>query len=173
MEQVYIGLGSNQGDRLTILLKSIKGIQSFLTYFDFSSIWETKPMIVEDQPSFLNMVVTGYYSGSPKNLIHQLWQLEKAAGRNRAKEQNKGPRTLDLDILLFGQQIIHTEILTIPHPGITERAFVLVPLTEIDKSIVNPVNDTSYFNYLKSIEDQGYICYKKRDEIVQQLQQKE
>lgn len=165
MERVYIGMGSNLGDRQGTLLQALKGLGLLLEDLRWSSLWETEPMIVTDQPSFLNMAASGRYGGSPEELLHRLWELENRAGRNRRVEQKKGPRPLDLDILLFGERTLRSALLEIPHPGVPERAFVLVPLGELEPSLQDPRNGTFYSEYLGSIENQGFICYKKQNEI--------
>ena len=167
--RVYIGLGSNQGDRLSTLLQAIRELENFVKDLKFSSVWETAALIVEDQPPFLNMVVEGQYEGTAEDLIKKLWELENRAGRDRSKEIQKGPRPLDLDILLYGRECINTEILTIPHPGIRERAFVLVPLKELDKSLRDPLTGELYAPCLDAIENQSFICYKNESEFAKLL----
>ncbi len=163
--RVYIGMGSNLGDRMATLLKAVRKMDSFLKDTRYSSIWETAPQIVEDQPAFLNMVFCGTFSGSPEDLIERLWAIENEAGRNRKNETPKGPRPLDLDILLYGEEQINTEILTIPHPLMNKRAFVLAPLTEIEENITEPSSGILYRKYLDSIVNQGFICYINQPEI--------
>ena len=164
-ELVYIGLGSNIGDPFATLLECCRKLRKILENLSVSSLWETEPLIVEDQPRFLNMVVSGSFAGSPLELVEQLWKMENEAGRNRSLERPKGPRPLDLDILLFGSQVVANDTLTIPHPGMTERAFVLVPLIELNQSLTDPVSRHPYKSFLESIDDQGFICYKQRDEM--------
>jgi len=163
-------MGSNQGDSLSILLNCLIKMKEFLRDLRYSSLYETEPQIVRDQPPFLNLVVSGNFEGTPEQLIKKLWLLENDAGRDRSKERSKGPRPLDLDILLFGKQQIATDILTIPHPAMTERAFVLVPLTELDKTIKSPINRKSYADCLDSIDNQGFFCYKKQMDLSDLLQ---
>ena len=151
---VYIGMGSNLGERMATLIEAIHKMEVFLKETQYSSIWETAPQMVEDQPAFLNMVFCGAFSGTPEDLIKRLWVIEQEAGRNRKNEIPKGPRPLDLDILLYGEEQIKTEILTIPHPLMTDRAFVLAPLTEIRNNLKEtvfgyPLSELSQF-YCKS-----------------------
>ena len=162
---VYIGMGSNLGDRMAILLNAVSKLDIFLENTRYSSIWETAPQIVEDQPAFLNMVLSGTFSGSPVDLIKRLWKIEEEAGRDRSREISKGPRPLDLDILLYGEELIQTDILTIPHPLMTIRAFVLAPLTEIEENLTEPGTGLPYRNYLDSIVNQDFICYKNQIEV--------
>ena len=162
---VYIGMGSNLGDRMASLIEAIHKMEVFLQETQFSSIWETAPQIIENQPSFLNMVFCGFFSGPPEDLIKRLWVIEQEAGRNRKNEIPKGPRPLDLDILLYGEEQIKTDILTIPHPLMTERAFVLAPLTEIRETLKEPSSGILYRDYLASIVNQDFICYKNQAEL--------
>lgn len=170
MEKVYIGMGGNLGDSLSILLNCLLEMRGFLKNLKYSSLWETEPQIVKDQPPFLNLVAGGDFDGQPEELIRNLWALENSAGRDRSKERSKGPRPLDLDILLFGEHQVASDILTIPHPAMTERAFVLVPLTELDQNIKSPVNGRTYADYLDSIDNQGFFCYKKQEDLSDLLQ---
>ena len=165
MEKVYIGLGSNLGERLKNLVSAVQTLGAILGDLNFSSVWETEPMLVKDQPAFLNMVVSGLYNNTPETLLNELWDIENNAGRNRNVETPKGPRQLDLDILLFGSRVIKTEILQIPHPAMKERAFVLIPLMELDKKTQDPATNRDFSSYLGSIENQGFICYKNQQEM--------
>ena len=102
-----------------------------------SSIYETEPVEFTDQPQFLNCAVTLETSSTPEQLMQQLLAIEKAMGRQRL--QKKGPRTIDLDILLFEDEIVDTPGLTIPHPSMQYRRFVLEPLAEIAPDALHPV----------------------------------
>lgn len=128
-----------------------------------SSVWETRPMIVEDQPLFLNMVVSGSYSGTADELLVRLHAVEEQLGRDRSQEVPKGPRTMDLDILLFGDLNLQDEHLTVPHPGIRERAFVLEPLLELLPPGFPPRKE--YSKALEKNADQGVECYIERSHV--------
>jgi 2-amino-4-hydroxy-6-hydroxymethyldihydropteridine diphosphokinase len=137
-----------------------KRVSRLLTSPLYSSLWESAPLIVEDQPAFYNMVFSGVYSGDAESLLDALNGIEADLGRNRAKEISKGPRTMDLDILLFGEEDRADERLVIPHPGVCERAFVLRPLLEI-----MPDDEESYFSYkvaLDKLTDQELYCRDDR-----------
>ena len=164
-ETVYIGIGSNIGDRLQTLLDCLQKLDNMLSSMRISSIWETEPMIVKDQPEFLNMAVSGSTADTPEKLLKALWEIEDSAGRNREKEVSKGPRPLDLDILLYGNSKIHSEILVIPHPAIRERGFVLMPLKELNPELKEPESGTLYSDFLIDVENQGIICYKSSDQV--------
>ena len=102
-----------------------------------SSIYETEPVEFTDQPQFLNCAVALETSSTPEQLMLQLLTIEKAMGRQRI--QKKGPRTIDLDILLFGDEVVDTPGLTIPHPAMQHRRFVLEPLAEITPDAMHPL----------------------------------
>ncbi len=160
---VYIGAGSNRGDRFGNLAAAWFSIRSMLNRPEHSSLWETAPLIVEDQPRFLNMVFSGVYSGSPLQLLGELQRIESENGRDRSREVFKGPRTLDLDILLFGDERIRSDRLILPHPGIHSRAFVLTPLLE-----VHPEEDPCNLEFRKSLQilgDQDIVCIRKRSDL--------
>jgi len=157
---VYIGAGSNLDNRFKNLKAAWLGVQDFLEKPDFSSLWETAPLIVEDQPKFLNMVFRGVYRGSSMSLLERLQSLETSYGRDRSKEVPKGPRTLDLDILLFGRMTVHTDLLVLPHPEILNRSFVLTPLLEIYPE--DSISADQYRQSLNGLSDQDIICRRKR-----------
>jgi 2-amino-4-hydroxy-6-hydroxymethyldihydropteridine diphosphokinase len=126
---VFLGLGSNQGDRTFYLNAAIEGLRGPLTTITVSSFWETEAMYVVNQPSFLNAVLRGETTLSPRALLSICQQLEDQAGRRRTTPN--GPRTLDIDILYYGQLILSDLDLMIPHPLLHERPFVTGPLKEI------------------------------------------
>jgi 2-amino-4-hydroxy-6-hydroxymethyldihydropteridine diphosphokinase len=127
----YIALGSNLGDREQYLLRAIRLLHQTanVKVIRFSSIYETQPVGVVDQPLFLNMVVEVSTTLNPNELLEVMMAIEQANGRLRLEKW--GPRTLDLDLLLYDQLELNTAKLTIPHPRMWEREFVMVPLQEI------------------------------------------
>ena len=133
----YLSLGSNIGDREAHLREAIQRLESTGKLRFVSSIYETEPVEFTDQPQFLNCAVTLETSSTPEQLMQQLLTIEKAMGRQRI--QKKGPRTIDLDILLFGDEVVDTPGLTIPHPAMQHRRFVLEPLAEIAPDAMHPV----------------------------------
>ncbi len=134
---VYIGLGSNQQFPLEQIRNAIVEIEDENTsVLATSSLYLTKPWGIEAQPDFINAVILCETTLSAQTLLHRLLAIEQAHGRIR-KEKN-GPRTLDCDILLYGNEVINEHELTIPHPGITTRAFVLIPLAEIAPNLIIP-----------------------------------
>jgi 2-amino-4-hydroxy-6-hydroxymethyldihydropteridine diphosphokinase len=134
---VYLSLGSNIGDRETHLRAAIQRLQSLGRVQSISSAYETAPVEFTDQPWFLNCAVALESSSTPAHLMQQLLEIERAMGRQRL--QKKGPRTIDLDILLFEDVIVNGLELTIPHPAMQYRRFVLEPLAEIAPDAVHPV----------------------------------
>jgi 2-amino-4-hydroxy-6-hydroxymethyldihydropteridine diphosphokinase len=136
---VYLGLGANVGDRRSNLESAIAQLAALGTVTARSSFYETEPMEVPGQPWFLNCAVELETELMPKQLLARLLEIERALGRKRRRGQPKGPRTLDLDILLFGTSVVETAGLTIPHPALHERRFVLEPLAEIAPEARHPV----------------------------------
>lgn len=130
MKLVYIALGSNLGDRAENLRLAREQIEApDLRVLRASSIYETSPRDVEDQPWFLNQVIECETDLFPRQLLARLQKIERAMGRKRTIA--KGPREIDLDILLFGNAVVKAPELEVPHPRMTERRFVLEPLAEL------------------------------------------
>lgn len=159
---VYIALGSNMGDRELHLYSAVKEISSHeeVMLETFSSIYETDPVGFEDQDKFLNMVVKVKTKLGPSELLRFLQEVELMYGRERKIKW--GPRTLDLDILLYNQENIETERLIIPHPRMTQRAFVLLPLIEIDKNIQIPSIETPVNTLINELQDREGVRVWKR-----------
>lgn len=131
LDKVYLGLGSNLGDRLENLAQAVADIEAIpdTELGAQSSIYETQPRFYTSQPNFLNACVQIQTRLSPLALLKELQAIENKLGR--ARSIPNGPRTIDLDILLYGERVICEEHLRVPHPGLHERTFVLVPLAEI------------------------------------------
>lgn len=134
---VYLSLGSNVGDRAANLNSAIEQLQALGKIEKVSSFYETEPVEFENQPWFLNCAVKLDTEKMPKQLLAGILDVEQEMGRRRT--QKKGPRAIDIDILLFGNSIIDTKGLTIPHPAMHERRFVLEPLAEIVPDVRHPV----------------------------------
>ena len=134
---VYLSLGSNVGDRQSNLQAAVSRLQGLGKVVSVSSFYETEPVDLATQPWFLNCVVALETEKMPKQFMSQLLYIEQSMGRKRL--QPKGPRTIDLDILLFGHSVVDTTGLTIPHPAMHERRFVLEPLAEIAPEQRHPV----------------------------------
>jgi 2-amino-4-hydroxy-6-hydroxymethyldihydropteridine diphosphokinase len=134
---VYLSLGSNVGDREANLRTAIVRLAALGEVSAVSSFYETEPVDFTRQPWFLNCAVALTTEKMPKQLLGGLQAIEKAMGRQRT--QPTGPRVIDLDILLFGNSIVDTAGLTVPHPALHERRFVLEPLAEIAPEQRHPV----------------------------------
>jgi 2-amino-4-hydroxy-6-hydroxymethyldihydropteridine diphosphokinase len=126
---VYLGLGSNMGDRDALLRAALERLAESVRITRRSSIWDSAPLIVEEQPRFHNMVVEGWTHLDPLALLVVIKRIERDLGREPGPRY--GPRPIDIDILLFGGLILDTPDLTIPHAQLLQRAFALVPLAEI------------------------------------------
>jgi 2-amino-4-hydroxy-6-hydroxymethyldihydropteridine diphosphokinase len=140
MVHAYIGLGSNLGDREGTLRAAIGRLRHLpeTKVLRVSTLRRTDPVGSVDQPRFLNGAVELETALSARRLLGRLLELERAFGRDRAAVPAQGPRTLDLDLLLYGQDVIDEPGLEIPHPRLHERRFVLEPLTELDPALEVP-----------------------------------
>ena len=136
-KSVYLSLGSNIGDRAENLSAAIARLEELGEVAAVSSFYETEPVGPVAQAWFLNCAVKLETDKMPRQLLAAILKLEQEMGRRRTK--NKGPRTIDIDILLFGNSVVETEALTIPHPAMHERRFVLAPLAEIAGEVRHPV----------------------------------
>ncbi|MBB5356578.1 2-amino-4-hydroxy-6-hydroxymethyldihydropteridine diphosphokinase [Anoxybacillus mongoliensis] len=163
----YIALGSNVGDRFEYLRKAVMALHdhTHISVLATSSIYETDPVGYVKQACFLNMVVKVATSLSPFALLAATMDIEKQFGRKR--DVHWGPRTLDLDILLYNHENIETEQLIIPHPRMLERAFVLIPLFEIDESLIIPSVQRSLRSYVEQLSDQGVRIWKSREAVTE------
>lgn len=133
----YLSLGSNLGDRVEQLRRVIARLAEHGRVLSVSSFYETEPVEVSDQPWFVNCAVALETSESPERLMAALLEIEREMGRERIRK--KGPRTVDIDILLYGDQVVNTAELIVPHPAMTQRSFVLEPLAEIAGEVRHPV----------------------------------
>jgi 2-amino-4-hydroxy-6-hydroxymethyldihydropteridine diphosphokinase len=136
-KRVYLSLGSNVGDRANHLRKAIARLESLGRIVSVSSFYETEPVQVTNQPWFLNCVVELETAQTPEQLLQDVLAIEREMGRRRT--QSKGPRVVDVDILLFGDTVRDLPGLTIPHAAMHERRFVLEPLAEIAPDTRHPV----------------------------------
>ncbi len=158
IQNAYVGLGSNLGDRAGYLLLAVRGmLDAGLDVIRLSSIYETEPVEYEKQPSFLNLVaeVRGSTLPSPEQMLARLLRIEHALGRKR--DVPMGPRTIDLDLLIFKDQQLNTEFLTVPHPRLHLRGFVLVPLNELVPRLVHPVLGKPVGELLSQTKDRSAV----------------
>jgi len=142
MKTIYLSLGSNLGDREGCLRGAIARLGAAgIRVLRVSSLYETEPIEVREQPWFLNLVVEAETDLFPKQLLARTQRIELELGRKRVRP--KGPRTIDIDILLYGQSVIESNELMVPHPRLAERRFVLEPLVELAPELRHPVNRRS------------------------------
>ena len=155
LENIVLGFGSNVGNSLEYLRNAVKALSSFTQNVRVSSVYRTKPQDYLEQDDFLNLVFTADYDGTPHSLLERTQSIERQNGRNRAKQIAKGPRTLDIDILLFGTQTLNTSELVVPHPAMKKRQFVLIPLLEVLPDYAEPISKVPYSYFLERLENQG------------------
>ena len=134
---VLLGLGSNLGDRVRLIGRAIELLAEQIRLEAISSIYETEPVGVRDQPWFLNLVCMGVTRLSPRGVLEFTRTIEDALGRERVEQS--APRTIDIDILAYDERVMEEADLEIPHPRMGERAFVLKPLAEIAPEWQHPV----------------------------------
>jgi len=152
MVTAAVALGSNLGDRRSFLDEACEKLSRILVEgFTVSSYIETEPAGGPQQELYLNACATGRTDLTPETLLRKLQQIEAEAGRIRSVRW--GPRTLDLDLLLYGEQVIETETLCIPHPEMQHRLFVLAPLAQIGADLVHPTANQTINALLKKLKE--------------------
>lgn len=154
---VYIALGTNIGDRAENMQQALKELESIMQVEERSPIYETPPWGLVDQPDFLNQVVRGETELSPVELIKALKEIEAEMGR--VPTIRYGPRLIDLDLLLYDDLVFETEKLSIPHPRMRGRAFVLVPLADLAPEIIHPVYGETVIEMLAEVDPAGIHVY--------------
>lgn len=158
IQNAYVGLGSNLGDRAGYLLLAVRGmLDAGLDVIRLSSVYETEPVENENQPRFLNMVaeLRGPTLPACETIMARLLRIEYTLGRTR--EVRMGPRTIDLDLLICKDEQTQTEFLTLPHPRLHTRRFVLVPLNELVPNLLHPVLHKSIGELLANTSDNSSV----------------
>lgn len=150
---IYLGLGANLGDRPANLLAAVAALLPQVRVLRLSSVYETEPWGYHGQPAFLNQVIKAETELPPLELLAYLKQIEFSLGRQPSFQY--GPRQIDLDILFYGDQVVELPGLTIPHPHLAERAFVLVPLAELAPNLRHPSNGRSVLEMAKAVNSSG------------------
>ena len=155
--KAYVGLGSNLGDRAGNLLLAVRGLmEASFDVTKLSAIYETAPVEVDGHAPFLNMVAEICVNNiTPSQMLARMLRIEYLLGRREKNE--KKPRTVDLDLLLYGDAQSQTEFLTVPHPRMHLRRFVLVPLAEIAPHLAHPVLHKSVREILNELEDAAAV----------------
>ncbi|MCX8044460.1 MAG: 2-amino-4-hydroxy-6-hydroxymethyldihydropteridine diphosphokinase [Desulfobacterota bacterium] len=152
---VYIGIGTNVGNRSEYLTTAIRELNAVVNIHACSSVYETEPLGYTNQPWFLNMVVKAYTDKAPHRLLRELKAIELSMGRKPTLPN--GPRCIDLDLLLFDDILLHDKDLTLPHPRIPERKFVLVPLCEIASDVVHPELRKTFRELLSALSNGAQV----------------
>jgi len=156
---VYLGLGSNLGNRQDNLDRALDFLSQRLRVGKISSVYDTEPLDNINQPRFLNLVCQAYTKLAPTELLTLAKGIESKLGRIFSK--SNAPRPIDIDILFYGEQVIETPELVIPHPRLAERAFVLIPLAEIAPDLVHPVSGKTIKELSKgATETQGVFKWE-------------
>ncbi|MEQ9619366.1 MAG: 2-amino-4-hydroxy-6-hydroxymethyldihydropteridine diphosphokinase [Deltaproteobacteria bacterium] len=151
MARVFLGLGSNLGNRKENLREAVQMMSAFTEIVMVSSAYETEPVGNEEQPDFLNCAVEIKTSLPPRKLLAELKAVEDKLGRVR--KEKWGPRTIDIDIIFYDNLVIDSDELNIPHPGSHLRRFVLEPLSEISPDFIHPALDVPLSQLLDKLED--------------------
>lgn len=156
MKLVYLSLGSNRGDRAAHIRRAIAAlIQAGVQIERTSQLYRTEPVDFRPQPWFLNCVVEARTHLMPIRLLHICRSVERALGRRPGV--SKGPRPIDIDILLYENAIIHSQELTVPHPRLDERKFVLIPLAELAPAARHPETQRSVTEMLHETRDTSRV----------------
>jgi 2-amino-4-hydroxy-6-hydroxymethyldihydropteridine diphosphokinase len=157
MPAIYLALGTNLGDRLANLAEARANLLPQVKLVRSSPIYETKPWGYSDQPDFLNQVLQVETDLEPEVLLAYLKRLEAQLGRQPTLRN--GPRLIDIDILFYGDMVYQSPTLTIPHPQLTERAFVLIPLADLAPDLIHPVSGQTIRNLQSAVGRKGISLF--------------
>ena len=172
--RIYLGIGSNLGDRRQNIIDAFEMLAGEISSLKTASLYRTEPLYNKDQPFFLNTVFYGFTSHTPEKLLDFINSIETGMGRDRSRSVYKGARIIDIDILLYDNIILDRENLKIPHAGMHERLFVLIPLAEISEKLHNPLTGELYTDIMKRLPKQDaaffescrYIENKHKKDII-------
>ena len=150
--EIYLGLGGNLGDPPSTFQQALQLIDEFAQVTKISKLYKSKPFGFADQPDFYNAAAQLSSNLSPLDLLARLQEVEKQLGKKVVREN--GPRVIDLDLLVYGEEVINLPGLTLPHPGILERDFVLKPLTDLNPMLTHPAwNGQSLQNAMDQLKE--------------------
>ena len=157
MSRIFIGLGSNLGDRAKYLRRALSELENLhqTTIKKYSSVYETEPVGVKDQPKFLNMVAELDSKLRPDDLVREMKEIEHRVGRTF--HEHWGSREIDLDLLYYGGEMLNETALQVPHPEISNRRFVLLPLKEIAAEFQDPLRHLSIEELLQRCSDTSIV----------------
>jgi 2-amino-4-hydroxy-6-hydroxymethyldihydropteridine diphosphokinase len=151
--QLFLGLGSNLGDRQANLRGAVEALANFMAVEAISPLYQTAPWGMEAQPDFLNLCLVAATSLEPISLLTAVKKIETQLGRQPAARW--GPRLIDIDILFYGDLVLSREGLTIPHPQLHQRAFVLAPLADLTPDLRHPQTDLTIAQMLTAVDQTG------------------
>lgn len=152
--EVAVGVGSNLGDREAYIARGVSGLVDVLRNLRVSPVYETAPRGDVRQRDFLNLCCVGATEAPARSVLETLQGLERAAGRRRTGRRF-GPRTLDLDLLLYGERVLREPGLEVPHPRLAERAFVLIPLRDVAPGWRHPVLERTVTEMAGEVDTRG------------------
>ncbi len=156
MFRCYLALGSNLGDRLGHLRAGLSGLEAHgISVLRAASVYSTQPKEILSQPWFLNTVVEAETEFEPEDLMRICFEVENSSQRHR--DLRNGPRTLDIDIILFDDRVVQSQDLEIPHPRYAERRFVLEPLSELASDQMDPVRNQTVGRLLEAVQDESTV----------------
>ena len=153
--RIFLGIGSNVGDRYSYMKQAIQQLDGHphIWVVDRSHVYQSSPMYYTDQNDYYNMVVEIDTNLTPIDLLNEIKSIEKKVGRKPSIEKNR-PREIDIDILSFGNMEIHSHVLEVPHPGISERKFVLKPWNDLAPEYICPGFDSNIETMLDALENE-------------------
>ena len=158
--EAFLGLGSNLGDTDFNIRRGLESIRRHAAEMTVSSLYRSVPMGFGSQPQFLNVVCGIWTSLGPFELLHATKAIE--AGLSRFRTFPNAPRTLDIDVLLYGSRAIQTRVLTLPHPEMLERPFVMIPLAELAPVLRHPTSGETFSEIARGLDDDGSLVTRLR-----------